>query len=203
MKIIVFEGLDKSGKHTASLNFENKLKDQGYRVAKMEFPQYDSPIGQLIRDWLHNELDVDAHTFELLLAADKQSAQTKIQEFKDSGYDYLIMDRYIHSQLAYGSYDNDASWVESLIKYTCKPDFVIYMDVSPDESMKRQGQHGDNDRYESDYDRLSKMSDAYNMAFAMTDMGDHLIRIDANQSLSNVSKALTIVADHISSILDE
>ena len=26
MKIIVFEGLDKSGKHTASLDFENKLK---------------------------------------------------------------------------------------------------------------------------------------------------------------------------------
>lgn len=202
MKIIVFEGLDKSGKHTASLDFENKLKDQGYLVAKMEFPQYDSPIGQLISDWLHKKLDVDAHTFELLLAADKQSAQTKIQKFKDAGYDYLIMDRYIHSQLAYGSYDNDISWVEMLIKYTCEPDFVIYMDVSPDESMKRRGQHGDNDRYESDYDRLSKMSDAYNRAFDMTDIGDHLIRIDANQSLSNVRTSVALVADHISSILE-
>ncbi len=202
MKIIVFEGLDKSGKHTASLDFENKLKDQGYRVAKMEFPQYDTPIGQLISDWLHKKLDVDAHTFELLLAADKQSAQTKIQKFKDAGYDYLIMDRYIHSQLAYGSYDNDISWVEMLIKYTCKPDFVIYMDVSPDESIKRRGQHGDNDRYESDYKRLSKMSDAYNKAFTMTDIGDHLIRIDANQSLSNVRASVVLVADHISSILE-
>lgn len=202
MKIIVFEGLDKSGKHTASLDFENKLKNQGYLVGKMEFPQYNTPIGQLINDWLHKKLDVDAHTFELLLAADKQSAQTKIQEFKDNGYDYLIMDRYIHSQLAYGSYDNDLSWVESLIKYTCKPDFVIYMDVSPDESMSRQGQYGDNDRYESDYKRLSQMSDAYNRAFNITNIGDHLIRIDANQSLSEVRKALSLVADHIRSILD-
>lgn len=202
MKIIVFEGLDKSGKHTASLDFEKQLISQGYLVAKMEFPQYDTPIGQLISDWLHKKLDVDAHTFELLLAADKQSAQTKIQKFKDAGYDYLIMDRYIHSQLAYGSYDNDISWVEMLIKYTCKPDFVIYMDVSPDESMKRRGQHGDNDRYESDYKRLSKMSDAYNKAFTMTDIGDHLIRIDANQSLSNVRTSVALVADHISSILE-
>lgn len=202
MKIIVFEGLDKSGKHTASLDFEKQLISQGYLVAKMEFPQYDTPIGQLISDWLHKKLDVDAHTFELLLAADKQSAQTKIQEFKDAGYDYLIMDRYVHSQLAYGSYDNDISWVEMLIKYTCKPDFVIYMDVSPDESMKRRGQHGDNDRYESDYKRLSNMRDAYNKAFTMTDIGDHLIRIDANQSLSDVRASVALIAVYISSILE-
>lgn len=191
MKIIVFEGLDKSGKHTLSDKAVDVLRCNGNLVAKMEFPRYDTEIGKLIKSWLHGEYPVDAHTFELLLAADKQSAQAKIETFDSIGYDYIVMDRYIHSQLAYGKYDNKDSWVESLIQFTRNPDYVIYMDVDPDVSMGRQGQHGDNDKYESDFARLKSTQQSYYDIFNHSDLP--IIRLDANKTLDELKVEEEIV----------
>jgi dTMP kinase len=44
-KIIVVEGTDKAGKKTQSRLLINALKISGVRCAKMDFPDYSTPIG--------------------------------------------------------------------------------------------------------------------------------------------------------------
>lgn len=170
MEIISFEGLDKSGKHTQSELLFKDLLEKGYKVAKGEFHNYDSPTGELIRKWLHGEYDVDQTTIELIMTADKQAQQKYFDELEKEGYDYLILDRYTWSQRVYSSATNPYSgfnksqymeWVNNITKYIREPDYVIYIDVTPEESMKRKGQHGDNDRYESDFDLLTKAREEY------------------------------------------
>lgn len=179
-KIIAIEGLDKAGKHTATNTLRNYFLAKGLTVELMSFPNYESPVGQLLREWLTGKLDADHYTFELLQAADKQAGQTKIAEYEARGVDVIIIDRYVHTELAYGAYDNDETWLSELTKYMRKPDFVLYMNVEPEVSMHRKGKFGDNDRYESDIERLRYTKHEYECLFQEESHSD-VHTIDANQ----------------------
>ena len=152
-KVISFEGLDKSGKHSA-MDFASELLEQkGYSVYKLSFPQYDTPIGQLIRQYLTNQLELTPKAFELLLAADKVNSSNKLNELLTQ-YDFILIDRYVHSQVAYGLQNASYGYLSTLLSGVVLPDLVIYMDVDVDVSMSRQGEHGDNDKYESNAELL-------------------------------------------------
>lgn len=181
MKIIALEGLDKSGKHSAQNAIVDYLKEEGYIVETMSFPRYDTPTGKLIWDWLRNEYDVDDHTFELIQTADKQAAQSDIQKYEESGVDYLIIDRYDLSQYAYGSYKNDDVWLMSLNHYIRRPDITIFFDVDPVVSMSRKGEHGDNDKYESDLELLTHVSKSYKTFLSFLNRESYII--NANQPI--------------------
>jgi len=196
MKIIAIEGLDKSGKHTVAELCAEYLEDHGLKVVQYSFPNYDGPIGMLIHDWLRGRFEANTQTFELLQAADKQMAQDFILDCEKNETDVIIMDRYLHSMWAYGAYDNDEAWLQELSRYMRKPDHVIYLDVEPEISMRRRGEHGDNDYYESDLDRLAHTRDEYRCLFK-----EHkdvpVTMIDANQPLSVVKiKALKTIVEY-------
>lgn len=162
MKIIAIEGLDKSGKHTQSEMIVNYLRQQGYKVEQSEFHRYDTPTGQLIQKWLYKEYDVDQYTIELIMTADKQAQQKWFEELESQGIDFLILDRYISSQKVYSCAGGvDAFWTFALQQHLRKPDLEIYIDITPEESMKRKGKWGENDRYESDLILLSKVREFY------------------------------------------
>lgn len=173
MKIIVFEGLDKSGKNTQSELFYKYLLDKGYKVAKSEFHRYDTPTGELIRKWLYGQYEVSQETIELIMAADKQAQQEWFKQLEKEKYDYLILDRYTASQLVYGSYNsfknkkNDfqhlkyENYLLTLTQNLKPADYTFFISITPEESMVRKGQHGENDRYESDLELLTYASDKY------------------------------------------
>lgn len=162
MKIIAIEGLDKSGKHTQSKMIVNYLRQQGYKVEQSEFHRYDTPTGQLIQKWLYKEYDVDQYTIELIMTADKQAQQKWFEELERQGVDFLILDRYIGSQKVYSCASGvDAFWTFVLQQHLRKPDLEIYIDITPEESMKRKGKWGENDRYESDLILLSNVREFY------------------------------------------
>jgi dTMP kinase len=158
MKIIVIEGLDKSGKHTQSNMLVDYLRSRGYKVEKSEFHRYDTPTGQLIKKWLYKEWDVDQTTIELVMAADKQAQQKWFKELEDQGIDFLILDRYTKSQFVYSlANDMPNDWVHQLQRFMRKPNMEIFIDIPAEESMKRKGKHGENDRYESDLKLLNEV----------------------------------------------
>lgn len=162
MKIIAIEGLDKSGKHTQSKMIVNYLRQQGYKVEQSEFHRYDTPTGQLIQKWLYKEYDVDQYTIELIMTADKQAQQKWFEELERQGVDFLILDRYIGSQKVYSKANGvDTFWTFALQQHLRKPDLEIYIDITPEESMKRKGKWGENDRYESDLILLSNVREFY------------------------------------------
>lgn len=137
-------------------------------------------------DWLTNKWDVSQHTIELIMAADKQAQQEWIQSLEDEGYDYLILDRYTRSQMAYGIVNGiDKMWLSELQNYLRKPDMELYIDIPAEVSMQRKGKHnnGENDRYESDKEMLERVRSLY---LFMADKDRKIEKIEGNQELEHV-----------------
>lgn len=190
-KIIAIEGLDKAGKHTACLALKTYFESKGLSVKTLSFPNDDAPTSVLIRQWLAGTLHADEKTFELLQAADKQYTQSLINDYVALGIDVVLIDRYVHTELAYGAKDNDPAWLLELTKYMRAPDHVVYLNVEPEVSLHRRGKFGDNDRYESDIDRLRFTKGVYEKLFAEHALDSVVHEIDANQP------ALIVKADVI------
>lgn len=197
-KIISFEGLDKSGKHSGLNTIKTYLTNKGYSVEELSFPNYKSEIGKLIRKYLIGELKLDKFAFETLQATDKLDGQRTIKELIGK-VDYILIDRYIHSQFAYGMNNVSPSYLEKLLEPTISPDIVLYFDVSVENSMSRKGEHGDNDIYESNKQLLLNVQSNYefifNDKFIMFETDLHIF--DANKPLEEVTKNLLLNIDKI------
>lgn len=193
-KVISFEGLDKSGKHSAMDFVSDLLEQKGYSVYKMSFPQYDTEIGQLIREYLTNKLELTPKAFELLLAADKVNSSDKLNKLL-AQYDFILIDRYVHSQVAYGLQNATFGYLSTLLLGVVLPDHVIYMDVDVAVSMGRQGEHGDNDKYESNAELLTTVKANYDTMYRLKQ--DLFARVDANKSFESVNVQLTNIINNI------
>jgi dTMP kinase len=181
MKIIAIEGLDKSGKYSQTELLLKYLQEQGHKVVKSEFHRYDTPTGELIMKWLTGQWDVDQHTIELIMTADKQAQQKWFDELEEQGVDFLVLDRYTGSQQVY-SLANGISpmWTAMLQKHMRQPDMEIFIDIPADVSMGRKGKHnnGENDRYESDLELLKRVRGLFTQR--------NNIKIDGEQSVEKV-----------------
>jgi dTMP kinase len=164
MKIIVIEGLDKSGKFTQTKILAEMLAALGYRVVQSEFHRYDTPTGHLVMKWLTGKYNVDQATIELIMSADKQAQQNNFKALEEDGVDFLILDRYLLSQIAYSTVNGmELDWVLAMQKYMRKPDLDIVIDIPAEVSMTRKGKHNDgvNDKYESNLLMLQKVRGKY------------------------------------------
>lgn len=137
-RIIVLEGLDKSGKTTqADLLYHHFRKSYSEKVILLSFPDYSTPIGKLIRDFLDEKVDLDKETFHLLLAANRREKRKIIKGYLDKGA-IIIMNRYYHSNLAYGIANGiSKDWLLSLDKGMPKEDLTFVLDVKPEISQLR------------------------------------------------------------------
>lgn len=194
MKIIAVEGLDKSGKYSLVGFLTDQLERKGFKVIQSEFPQYDSPIGELVGQWLRGEFEADQYTFELLQAADKQRMQRLFEKFEyEEGADFLIIDRYVLSQWAYAIAQGiDLCFAESLQHYMRQPDMTIYIDIPAEVSMSRKGKHngGENDRYESDLQLLQNVRAIYKQS-----LNDRDLCIDGTQEMDAVHEEVLRYVD--------
>lgn len=189
MRIIAFEGLDKSGKWTQSTLLTNKLRDLGFKVMRSEFHRYDTVFGKIIKDWLGKEIELSKETLELVIAADKQNQQDWFDKLEEE-YDYLILDRYIGSQIAYSSANGlELEWVLSLQRFTSKPDIEILIDIDAVESYNRKSKYGKNDRYEEDIEFLNKVRDTY-LSIFNEDYSTYWckrIKIDGTKTINDIN----------------
>ena len=195
MKIISIEGLDKAGKYTQAEMLKDYLEKKGKNVVKSEFHRYDTPTGELIMKWLTNKWDVDQYTIELIMTADKQAQQRWFTQLEKEGVDFLILDRYTGSQLAYSSANKmDSSWIRALQVNIREPDIEIFIDIPAEESMKRKGKHnnGENDRYESDLKMLKNVREIYDLYISN--------KVDGMKNPSEVHKDIVSIINDLSLI---
>lgn len=98
---ISFEGKDGSGKSTHAEALAATLKEKGYKVELVHFPQYDKPIGKVIKEMLDGERNMPSFkAFQMLYVADQMDFQLKLQRLLDNDY-IVIADRYDLSTIAY------------------------------------------------------------------------------------------------------
>jgi len=103
-KLVVFEGIDGSGKRTQLDLLVQKLKSRHIPVFRVSFPDYESTFGRVVARYLNGDfgsLDaVDPHLSAALYAGDRFEARPRIAEKLASGCTVLV-DRYVSSNLAH------------------------------------------------------------------------------------------------------
>lgn len=169
---VAFEGLDGSGKSTHVKLLAEKLKGQGLKIYTTAEPT-TSRIGQIIRDIFKHKMEADHRTIAALYAADRLDHLTNktdgILKKLEEGYT-VITDRYYFSSYAYHGTHMDINWVinaNSLSADLLRPDLNIYIDISPEESMKRLNKARESIELYESTENLKKVKEKYFEAFEM------------------------------------
>ena len=147
--IIDIEGTDGSGKKTQTDLLCNFLKEKGYKVLKLSFPNYESKSSILVQMYLGGEFGDDVNCLNgyqssVLYSNDRMLTMKQINA---DDYDFVICDRYVPSNMIHQSIkveedslvDGFLEWLEDL-EYTKlqipKPDKILFLDMPPEASIK-------------------------------------------------------------------
>ena len=190
-RFIVLEGLDGSGKSTQISLLSQHMSSLGLAHITTREPS-DGVIGMLVRRSLScNPLENEAQA--LLFAADRyQHVHDVITPALTKGQ-HVLCDRYYYSNLAY-----QASGPESISRIMAynqvvmdsrRPDAVFFLDVSPEECMRRINARNQETVI---YENLSRLrADRERFLYAFEIMGDNITIVDCrNADESAVFKQL-------------
>lgn len=143
-KLIVIDGIDGSGKATQTALLEKRLRREGVKVRKIDFPRYEENFfGELLGRCLAGEFGdftgVDPRIASVLYAADRFESSEKIRRWLSEKYTVLA-DRYVSAnQIHQGGKVHSPPKRKKFLKWLDvmehdvfgipRPDLVIYLDV--------------------------------------------------------------------------
>jgi dTMP kinase len=157
--LVVFEGLDQSGKQTQAERLRDRLVATGRTVRLLSFPSYDTHIGGEIGRALKGERDYAADTMQLLYVANRFEWKPEIERELAAGT-VVVCDRYLASSVAYGeAFGLDGPWLLEIQRYLPQPDLTVLLDIDPQVSASRKT--ADRDRYERDLALLGRVRESY------------------------------------------
>ncbi len=133
---VVFEGIDASGKSSQSRMLYEHLRKKGYKAILTKEPT-DGAMGKLLKKALGGKIKLDPRALALLFAADRIEHVKKTIEPAINRGTVVISDRYYYSSLAYQGLENPEAWLRAINKFAAKPDMIFYIDVTPEESIRR------------------------------------------------------------------
>ena len=185
-KLIVIEGTDCSGKETQTNKLMEKLNNDGIKIVKYCYPNYDSPTGKIVGGpylgkkyicdgWFsEGATNVDPKVASLYYAADRRYDLVNIKEKLDNGYN-VILDRYVYSNMAHQGGKLDTSeerdrmfkWLEKLefeLLELPKADIKVFLHMPYEASLKLKESRAKNeemDQLESSKEHLLRAERAY------------------------------------------
>ncbi|CCE63831.1 hypothetical protein TPHA_0F03510 [Tetrapisispora phaffii CBS 4417] len=150
-KLILLEGLDRTGKTTQCERLVDILKEtmKIEKVKQFKFPNRENEIGKLINGYLTNSSNsLSDQAIHLLFSANRWESINEIKNLLNEGY-YVILDRYVYSGVAYSLAKEvegmDIDWCLNCDKGLIKPDLTIFL--TNDKTNKDREGFGD-ERYE-------------------------------------------------------
>lgn len=187
-KLIVIEGVDASGKATQTERIYSRLKEEGYKVRQISFPDYDSDFSVPVKRYLAGDLgknaeDVSPYAASTFYAVDRYASFKRDwgEFYKEGGI--LIADRYVTSNLVHqaakikGDKTGFMNWLHDLEYEKLglpKPDLVLFLDMPPACARKLMANRANKitgeaqkDIHERDPHHLDK---AYNNAMEIADL---------------------------------
>jgi dTMP kinase len=157
--LVVFEGLDQSGKQTQAERLRDRLVAAGRTVRLLSFPSYDTHIGAEIGRALKGEREYAADTMQLLYVANRFEWKPEIERELAAGT-VVVCDRYLASSVAYGeAFGLDGAWLSEIQRYLPQPDLTVLLDIEPQVSASRKT--ADRDKYERDLALLARVRESY------------------------------------------
>ena len=176
---VIESGTDGSGKATQTKLLYDRLVEEGYRVMKVSYPNYDSDSSALVKMYLRGDFgkkadDVDAYIASTFYAADRYASyKTEWEDFYLDG-GIIIADRYTTSNMVHqaskmddiGEREKFLEWLDDyeygLYKLP-RPSEVFFLDVPvnvSEELMKDRKNkitnEDEKDIHESDHEYLVK-----------------------------------------------
>lgn len=197
MPLIVFEGLDGSGKSSLMAGFEKKLLEKSLQVVRTREPG-GTPLGDEIRELiLRTEGQAPTARTELLLyeASRAQHVDLVIMPHLRNNR-WVLCDRFTASSIAFqaGGRDISEDWVEKLNEFATNGlnvDLTVLLDLSVEESRKRRHQRSASkeDRMESEADSFHEKVRQSFLLQARKDSDKWLV-LDAGCSIDNLLEQL-------------
>lgn len=127
--LVVFEGIDGSGKSTRAQRLTTSLREDGLSCELIAFPDRSTPIGVMLDQYLRGEIALDRHVAHLLFSANRWELAARIASLKEVGT-HVILDRYHHSGTVYSmSKGLDRAWCQAPDKGLPVPDLIFYIQV--------------------------------------------------------------------------
>jgi dTMP kinase len=158
-QLIVFEGLDQSGKQTQAELLRDWLKREGRKTRLVSFPDYGTSIGEEIARALQGEREYGADVMQLLYVANRCERRPDLQRWLDGGL-ILVCDRYTASTVAYGEAQGlEPGWLTEIQKFLPPASLTILLEISPETAVRRKSV--DRDRYERDLDLQTRVRQSY------------------------------------------
>lgn len=151
-KLVVFEGIDGSGKSAHYRRVCSRLEAEGINYNHIVFPRYDNESSALIRMYLNGDFgnkpnDVNAYAASTFYAVDRFAAYRSDWGKAYNSGEFILSDRYTTSNAVHQGAklsDNELpAFFEWLYDFEYiklglpKPDLVIYLDVDLETSLRR------------------------------------------------------------------
>jgi dTMP kinase len=189
---IAFEGIDGSGKSTQVKLLAEQLEHAGHKVYTT-FEPTDSPIGKTIRDIFSRRMEADERVIAALFVADRLhhllNLEDGIIKKLEQGFT-VITDRYYLSSYAYHSVHMSMDWViasNAMCAQLLRPDLHIYIDMPPDESMKRLGAGRQTMEIYETLDNLRKVKENYSEAIGRVGDREHIFSTKGDRPIPLVA----------------
>lgn len=194
-KLIVIEGLEGAGKSTAVNTIIELLAIKQIKTITTREPG-GTAIGEVLRDLIKNPKyrDVLDDRSELLLlyAARIQLLEQVIKPALHQGI-WVVADRFELSTMAYqgGGRKMNQEMIHSLSFFSLQgfqPDLTLYLDINPEEGMKRAKTRGEFDRIEQQpIDFFRRVHESYLQHIRIS---PNVVLIDAGLPIHEVQRAI-------------
>ena len=199
-RFIVIEGLEGAGKSTALKTVQHFLASHTHEIITTREPggtRVGEAARQLIKETIPTEpLDPRAELL-LLYAARVQLIEQVIRPALNRGC-WVVADRFELSTWAYqgGGRKLDPEMIAHLSSFCLrdfKPDLIIFLDISPEQGLKRVHKRGKADRIEQE--SLSFFTDIYTSYQDRIQTMDNVVVIDASKPLAHVQDLICAALD--------
>lgn len=157
--MIAVEGLDGAGKTTIAHKLLEALRRCGYDSVYTYEP-YHSDIRKIFES---GTMKLTPAVEALLMVADRYAHYEEVIKREVELGRIVILDRYKYSTLAYqGAAGVPVEWLRELQKYLPDPDLSIYLDIDPEEGLRRKvGTTAHSLTYFENLERLKKAREIY------------------------------------------
>lgn len=192
-KLIIFEGIDGSGKSTQAKMLTDKLMLLGYD-AVLTFEPTNREYGQKLRNSFFAGRLSPEEELDLFIKDRKQHIEKEITPYLNANK-IVIVDRYMYSSIAYqGALGIDTHYIKNLHNdFIIEPSLVFIFTSNVDDCLKRiKKDRGVTDELENTY-YLTKVENIFRSF-----QGDIFKHIDASQSIESVH---TEILDYVNKIL--
>jgi len=182
-KLIVIDGTDGSGKATQANLLAERLRNEGFKVETVDFPQYGKKSAALAEEYLNGSFgtadDVGPYRASVFFACDRYEAAPRIRKWLEQGR-IVISNRYVSANMGHqagkiretAERDRFLEWLDNLeynIFKIPRPDIQILLFVPPETGQKLVDKKGHRDyvggeardMHENDIEHLKNASETY------------------------------------------